>query len=165
MYWGLVLLASLGLVPSLLLPEWRHYQALCMADQIERAQIERLERELARQTRLLEAVRVDPAVVYRLAERDLGIQIEPGSYVSVAPIGPPADASPPLTPEPVKPPAWIAAFVSHLPDLDYDAVFCEPQPRRVMIVMSTAVLCVAFVLYGRRYRATPGPSRAGDVVA
>ncbi|MFQ5412909.1 MAG: hypothetical protein ACE5E6_00480 [Phycisphaerae bacterium] len=47
-------------------------------------------------------------------------------------------------------PAPLAAAVSHLPDLDYDAVFCDPPTRRVVMVMSVAVLVTAFALFGRR---------------
>ncbi len=157
MFWGLLLLAAAGLAPSLLLPEWRQYEALKIAEQIEQAEITALETELARQKRLLDAVRLDPAVVYRLAERDLGIQTEPGSYVPVRPVVDGSDAPPPFTPQPVEPPPWIASFTSHLPDLDYDAAFCEPRSRNAMIVMSTAVLCVAFSLYGRRREPADDP--------
>ena len=58
-----------------------------------------------------------------------------------------------FTPVPVRPPPAVARVLSHLPDYDYDAVFCNRKTGVIIMVMSMALIGTAFVLFGRRLRA------------
>jgi len=150
MYWGLILLAFAGLVPSILLPQWRQYESLKIAEQYEQYRLEQTQEAVEHQRRLLEAVRTDPAVVYRIAERELGIHPAGDQYVKVYPIPTARSRETAFVPTAVEPPQPIARLTSSLPKLNYDNVFCHADTRRVMIAMSVALLCVAFAFYGWR---------------
>ncbi|MFQ5490321.1 MAG: hypothetical protein ACE5GE_06320, partial [Phycisphaerae bacterium] len=115
MFWILTGLACTGFVPCAVLPVWRDYQAVALSERLEGREIEALRASVERQRRRLEAIRTDPAVASRLAQRELAF-IRPGEtqvkVSGVALAGPPAVA---FSAEPVAPPAPVARWVSHLP--------------------------------------------------
>ncbi len=79
-----------------------------------------------------------------------------GPVTGLAPgaLSKPAPLRPVLSPNP--PAGWIARTAGTLasqlagPNLNYDAVFCDPQTRLVVMVLSLALLSVAICLTNRR---------------
>ena len=181
-FWMLILLALGALIPCVLLPEWRQYQALCQAEQAQRHRADSLQRRIEKQRRLLMALRSDPAVVARLARREYGFQREGEQVVAVTlpavararvgstfvSVGPPVAgvASPvvgdePFLPQPVSLPPVLARAASYLPaDYDYDRIFGDDQTRLVIMVMSVALIAVAFALFSRQGCTDPQPARS-----
>lgn len=149
MYWGLILLAATGLVPSVVLPEWRQYERLKIAEQYERYRLEQVQAQVDRERRLLEAVRTDPAVVYRIAERELGLHPEGDRYIDVEPVTASTASEGAFVPVAIEPPSPVRRVTALLPSFNYDDVFCDEGARRLVITLSVALMCVAFVLYAR----------------
>ena len=144
--WLLMLMALAAFAPCVLLPEWRAYQAVRVEEQAQQHRLDALKRVVDRERRLLEAMQSDPAVIARLAQRDLGFRY-PGHRPVLVSV--PASSGPteqPFVPEPVLPPPIVARVASYLPDYDYDAVFCDDRPRLVIMAMSVALIGVALWL-------------------
>lgn len=152
MFWLLVLMGFAALAPCILLPEWRHYESLKIEEQAQAHRLAMLQNRIAREQRLQEAMQRDPAVIARIAQRELGFRRpeEHAVSVSVDVVSEPADA--PFTARPVRPPPIVARALSWLPDYNFDRVFCDPQARTRVMVMSVGLISVAFLLFGRRGR-------------
>ncbi len=154
--WLLMLMALAAFAPCVLLPEWRAYQAMRVAQQAERHRLDSLKRVVDRERRLLYALQSDPAVITRVAQRELGFH-EPGNLpvrVFVTPTS--AQRGEPFVPRPVHPPPILARAATHLPDFDYDRIFCDNQPRYVIMAMSVGLIAVALCLPSRRSSACDG---------
>ena len=169
-FWMLILMALGALAPCILLPEWRQYQAMCQAEQAQRHRADSLQGLIEKQRRLLMALRSDPAVVARLARREYGFQREGERVVAVAlpavarslagsafaGAGSPLVGDRPFIPQPVSLPTILSRAASYLPaDYDYDRIFCDDQTRLVIMVMSLALITVAFSLFSRQGAADP----------
>jgi hypothetical protein len=148
--WGLMLMGLATLAPCILLPEWREYQALKVAQQHEEHRLSDIESALEREKRSLVAIQTDPAVVARLARRDLRFHDPAETRVRVqSALGATTSASP-FVPQPVNPPAWAAAGERYLPRLNYDGVFCDEETRRIVMGMSLGLLALSMALSPRR---------------
>ena len=136
MYWLLLAMGVAVLTPCVLLPEWRAYQALRIAEQAQQHRVDSLELAVSREGRRLDALRSDPAVVTRLARRELSY-FKPGELeiaVEAEPVAmEPRDL---FVATAVEPPPSIARFVSLLPRFDYDSIFCDPETRPLVIALS-----------------------------
>ena len=158
-YWLLVLMGLSTFAPCVILPEWRDYEQLRFAEQAQRHELSALEKRVEDKRRMLDAMRSDPAVIGRFAQRDLSFRRigERVVHVSV-----PSEASThmatsaPFTPEPVHPPAFLQPVLARLPNLDYDAVFCDDETRLIIMVMSVSLIGIAFGLFSGRRNAAPG---------
>lgn len=155
-FWFLIVLGVGTFAPCILVPEWRAYQAAKIVEQRERHRVNRLKALVERERRQLEAIQNDPTVVARLAQRDLGFH-RPGETVIAVPVNV-ADAQAHLAevdddesfvPAPIPPPTWFSRAFWWLPDLNYDAIFCEPSTRNIVMLMSLSVIMVAVVLFHR----------------
>lgn len=143
-------MALAAFAPCVLLPEWRAYQVLRVAEQAEQHRLDSLGRVVDRERSLLEATRDDPAVIARLARRELHFR-HPGEYpVLVSVPGQSTSPEEPFTPDPVLPPPALSRAAGYLPDYDYDAIFCDEQTRLVVTAMSVALIGVALWLPGGR---------------
>ncbi len=153
-FWGLLALALAGFLPCVLLPVWREYQAVALAAQVEEQRVEVMRRHVDQQRRALDALREDPAVVARLAQRELAY-VRPGQSEVPVPGVARVVAAPatPLTPGAVDPPPPVAAVVARLPKADYDRLFCEEPTRTIVALLSGGVLVAAFAI-GRPGRAS-----------
>ncbi|RME39931.1 MAG: hypothetical protein D6788_04445 [Planctomycetota bacterium] len=142
--WTLLLMGLTVLVPCVWLPEWRAYQQVKIDEQAERHRLDHMARVVVRERRALAALQSDPAVLARMAQRELGYRPETGRIVDVAgSLQPPEeDGTESFVPQPVRPPRWLERWARHLPDLDYDRVFCEPDTRRILMGMSVALILV-----------------------
>lgn len=159
-FWALVGMSLAAFVPCILLPEWRSYEMLEIQRQREQHRLDVTRQALDAEKRLLSAIRNDPAVIDRIAQRELKYQRadEQVVRVAVATDGstvPPDGTSPSVAdrsfvPVQVKPPTPVARVVAILPDFDYDRIFCEERSRSFIMCISVALLAVAYALYGRR---------------
>lgn len=146
MFWLLAGLASAGFVPCVMLPVWRDYQAVALSERLERQGVEALRASVERQKRTLEAIRTDPAVASRLAQRELAF-VRPGeTQIKVEGVLAAQTVAAGLSAEPVLPPRPVAQLIRHLPAGDYDAVFCREPTRSVIMALCGAVLVAAFAL-------------------
>jgi cell division protein FtsB len=71
-FWLLLAMGLATFAPCVLLPQWRQYQALSVAEQMAQHRLDVLRSRIDKEQRLLDALRSDPAVVARFAQRDLG---------------------------------------------------------------------------------------------
>ena len=147
--WMLILLAMGVFTPCVLLPEWRTYQALSEAEQVEQHRVDSLKTVVDRERHILEATRDDPAVLARLAQRDLGFRQagEKSISVDVPPVTSSSEEA--FTPKPEPLPPSLARLAGYLPEYDYDAVFCDGRTRLTLMAMSCALLVIALCLPGR----------------
>jgi len=169
-YWFLLALGFSTLTPAILLPEWREYQAIRLAEQVEQERADAMERLVDRKERALERLQSDPTVTARLAQRDLRYhrkdQLRLAVASDAAPQGevffdmpdvlPAVEPQEPIVVDPVTPPVWLKRWLEFLPPFDYDRVFCNQKLRPIIMTMSVALIGLAFVLYGRR-----APTAAG----
>ena len=145
-------MAVLAAVPCVLLPEWDRTRELWDAEETQGAVIERLECDLDYQNRVLEALRTDPAVNIRLAQRDLGYR-PPGERVVVVENledHPPVTRCSTLTDRdestwPI--PGSLRRLGRKLPEIDHQAVFCRDPSRITILLMSGALIVVALALF------------------
>ncbi len=151
--WLLLTIALGTFTPCVLLPEWRAYQAIRVAEQAEQHRVESLRRLVERERRLLDAIQTDPEVTARLAQRELGFRRvgERAVRIDVHPGQIKGDVG--FVPTHVPPPPALSRLASHLPDYDYDAVFCDDECRPVIIAMSVGLMFFAVCL--PRPRVTP----------
>jgi hypothetical protein len=151
--WVLLLMALGTFTPCVLLPEWRAYQVLQMAEQAERHRVGQMRHVVGRERRLVEALQTDPAVIRRVAQRELGFKM-PGDRAVLVSVSPEADSTDALgasfVPQLVPPPPVLARAASYLPDYPYDRVFCDERTRLIVMGMSVALMLVAVCLHTRR---------------
>ncbi|MGB0717632.1 MAG: hypothetical protein ACPGXK_17265, partial [Phycisphaerae bacterium] len=72
-YLLLMTMALAVFVPSVLLPEWRKLQRVDAMAQVEQHKLNRIHAEIARLEEQLRAIKKDPAVMTRLAMRELNM--------------------------------------------------------------------------------------------
>jgi cell division protein FtsB len=150
-FWTLILMGLSTFTPCVILPEWRDYQAARVAEQRAQHRLDQLRRTVERERSQLEAVQNDPAVVARIAQRDLGFRRVDSTVVAVDVQQIAAEeGEESFVPQAVTPPEWISRATSLLPDLDYDAIFCDDRMRLVVMLMSVSLIVVSAVLFQRR---------------
>jgi len=171
MFWILIGLAVAGFAPCVLLPVWRDYQAAALVVQREEAVVGQMQADVEKQRRAVEALRTDPAVAERLAQRELAYRRTGQRQVTV--LGVPVsrvEPAPLPPPQPVPPPPTLAGLLARLPRADYDRIFCEPRTRLVVMLMCGGLAAAALILYGPQshkpasggLRADEGPETSGS---
>jgi hypothetical protein len=83
-YWLLVTMGVGGLALCVLLPESRELQRLAAAEQAHVRSLNAIRQNLEREERLLEALQGDPAVLARLARRELNYRSPYDRFVTLA---------------------------------------------------------------------------------
>lgn len=158
-FWMLLILGFSVFTPCVLWPEWRDYQLLQTAQIQARQHLDSLLEMVDQEKRLLLAMQTDPAVVARIAQRDLRF-VRSGEQtvsVNVSTINVKRDYyREPVFDEKVK--ASYSKFVPPLliqlaqmcPDLDYDQLFGSEETRNMLITMSISLIALSFILFGRR---------------
>jgi hypothetical protein len=149
MFWLLTGLGFALMVPCVLVPEWTAYERTAVAEQYQRYRAERLRTAVDRERRLLEAVRSDPAVVARLAQRDLGLYRRDERAVLVGVGSVDEETAEGFVPRPVRPPAIVERIARRWP-ADLTGVFCDNGTRGTIMALSTGLMVVAFALFGRK---------------
>ena len=163
MFWMLITLGFVGLTPCVLLPEWRQYEALALAEQAELYRSEALRSAVDHKQAAFEALRTDPAVIARLAQRELSYEATSQRLIPVSMatenrasdgwdgfgnLGAlPTGVS--FAHQQFAPPALIADAMAILPTFDYDAVFCDDRTRSIILAMSFGMIGLAFLLFCR----------------
>ena len=151
-FWLLLVMGLSTFAACIVLSEWRQYQAIQVTRQREQYRLDQLQHRVDTERRNLEALQTDPAVVTRIAQRDLGFHRPGQPSVAVQTAGRVAGLStwhePPFVATPVNPPEWVRRAGSVLPRFNYDAVFCEGGARSIVMVMSVALIVIAFALFG-----------------
>lgn len=148
-FWLLTAMGLAAFAPCILLPEWRQYQALRVAEQREHFRVEQIREEVAAEQRRLEALRSDPAVVARLARREFAFH-QPGEEIVAVPVAHIPEAPKTFVAAPVEPPAVLQRWERFLPRLNYDRLFCERETRTLIMGMSLSLILIAFALFARR---------------
>jgi hypothetical protein len=185
----LLIMGIAAFAPCILLPEWREFQAVRLAEDREAAKVRSMEEVVDHQRQLLEGLQSDPAVIARIAQRDLHFR-HPGdgavyvtglesiletvdpklsaggeenltvdsareNPVEVATFDDSAvtidvdefDSSP--EPKPIDPPKFLQPYLARLPIFNYDAVFCDPQTRPMVMGLSVALIAAAVLIFSR----------------
>ena len=155
MCWALLMMGIATLAPSVLLPEWREYQALRLAEQREQHRIEQLRTVIDRERQAVAAIQTDPAVVARLARRDLRYHSPDETPVWVGDPSPAGPAASEFVPQSVDPPRWISAGERFLPRFNYDCVFCDENTRILVMGLSLAILALSMALTPRKSAPLP----------
>ena len=149
-YWMLIFMGLATFTPCVILPEWREYQAVRLAEQAERHRLGEMQRVVDRERNLLEAMQSDPAVIARIAQRDLHFRRPGDTSVAVA-VPFKATAIPEaFVAEPIEPPVALARARSYIPDFNYDALFCDDRTRPIIMVMSVGLIVTAIALFSTR---------------
>jgi hypothetical protein len=148
-YWLLVTMGVGGLALCVLLPESRELQRLAAAEQAHVRSLNAIRQNLEREERLLEALQGDPAVLARLARRELNYRSPYDRFVTLA-----AEESAPLVvpeDEPgVSSPQTADPLRAYLPDYDYDGMLHHAETRNAIAFLSIALLATSAGLFWRR---------------
>jgi hypothetical protein len=152
MFWVLLGMAGATFAACILVPMADQHERLLVQEEQMRAELGRLDGELAQTQQAIEAIRSDPAVNEQLAKTVLNyrrpgerrVKVVPetsvGAGVSTAANGPSSGAS--TAP-------WWRAALDWLPQLAWKRVFAEPNTRAVLLFLSAGTVGAAFWLYGR----------------
>ena len=148
--WALLFMAMAAFVPCIVLPEWRAYQQVCQAEQAEQHRLANMQQVVDRERRNLDAIQRDPAVLARMAKRELHFQQEGMRTVAVAVV--PLKSSTPAAfiATPVLGPRWLRRFTDRLPALDYDNIFCDNGSRTTIMAMSVGLMLLGVSLATQR---------------
>lgn len=160
-YWLLVCMGVSSLAMCVLWPEWREHQAIRTAEQVQRRRVESLRRTLRDEHRRLEALQDDPAVIARLARRELNYRGPSDRLVSVMVASTALDvprsldlsfdgASSAGLDGNVQPLSISPPFAAFLPQYDYDHLFSDDRCRWILATLSVGLLVVAVILFRRR---------------
>lgn len=177
-YWSLVLMGLTAFAPAVLLPEWRAVEALRVREQLERRRLENLENAVDRERRMIEGLRGDPAVIGRVAQRELGFRrVEDQSVLlrsddfsvqhqqatkldTMVDLAVESDQTPDDTPVdspsgvPMdgarEVPEFFAGLARLAPPLPYDRLYGHGGARTIMMILGMSAIGAAVLLFGRR---------------
>ncbi len=152
-FWMLMAMGLGTFTPCVLLPEWREYQAMHAAEQAEQHRLDRMREVVERERHLLEAMQSDPAVIARVAQRDLRFY-RPGDTTVAVDVPLAASSEQPFAAKPIEPPAFLARAGGYLPRFNYDALFCDSRTRPILLAMSVGLIVVAIGLFWRKPAST-----------
>jgi hypothetical protein len=152
-YLLLLAMAVAAFAPCVLLPEWRQLQALRLVEAAELARVADMEVLLARERRLIEAMTTDPAVVARLAQRELGYRRADERAIPIA--GDAITSAPATRSLLAESGKTIQPLAICWPGLEFDRVFCNDRTRPIIMGMSVALAGGAFLLFGMRKGSDP----------
>jgi cell division protein FtsB len=165
LFWSFVGVALLLFAACLLLPEWRQTEQYAARLEARQRRVDELRRRVVAQERTLEALRSDPLIIARLAERELRYRRPDEEEVflpaSTANIVQEGMRVPEFAPAAVGYlPPWLAA---RLPRGSWIRVFYDSPDREVCLTMAGVLFVTAFWIYppqrrpqaGRRTRHKP----------
>ena len=151
MFWVLATMGVAAAVPCILGPPIETYRALLAIEQHEESVTQRMEERITRQISFKEALRTDPQVNVRLAQRQLAYRpLGRLAYLASSSLDYPAPAAAEVTrADPVELPRWMACFVPR----SLASVYMRERTRQVVLVMSLSLIVFALVTYAPRTRA------------
>lgn len=155
-FWLLIALAVATFAPCMILPAWREYQLAELTLRVRTQQVEAASAEVERLEHRLDAIHNDPAVVARLAQRELEYR-QPGDHFLAVVATPeslaPQSATLPETPRDwtvIEPPLPVARVLHYLPDVNYDRLFCSSPFREIFLGLSVVLFVAAFAIFWPR---------------
>jgi len=154
-YWLLVLMGLATFAPCVLLPEWREYQAIRAVERVEQQRLDDMAGLVQREKNLLEGMQSDPAVIARVARRDLRF-FRPGETtvsVDVPVLAATTQQGASVATDELPPSLRRAG--AYLPNFNYDALFCDPKTRTMFMALSVGLIVTAIGLFWHR---TPDPA-------
>ncbi len=162
-FWLLIAMSVITFAPCMILPAWREYQTAELAERMSAQQLTAVATELEQLRTQLDAIHNDPAVVARLARRELEFK-KPGETVVPVPVAQSltGEADNTISSDksknwkPASPPLPVARLTALLPDYNYDAIFCESPTRETILAMSAILFVSAFVVFW--------PKKTGDSI-
>ena len=151
MFWVLATMGVAAGAPCILGPPIETYRALLAIEQHEESVTRRMEERITRQVSLKEALRTDPQVNFRLAQRQLAYRplgrlayLDGSGLAHAAPVVAGVTRA-----DPVKLPRWMACFVPR----SLASIYTGERTRQVVLVMSLSLIVFALVTYAPRARA------------
>lgn len=148
-YWLLVLMGLGTFAPCVLLPEWRAYQAVRAVEMTEQQRLDNMASLVQREKNLLEGMQSDPAVIARVARRDLHF-FRPGETTFAVDVPLVATTAGTTAATTVDLPPSLARAGAYLPNFNYDALFCDPQTRRILMVLAIGLIGTAIALFWQK---------------
>ena len=153
-FYLLVLMGLSTFAPCILLPEWRKLEAIDLAAQLEQHELGVLQSRIEAQQRLVTAIRSDPVVMARLAQRELNVRLPGTKHVRVSAgnggLRSAGGREHTFVPTQRRLPRPVERFCAALPQLNYDALFCDPEIRPILMIMSVGLIALAFALFRSR---------------
>ncbi len=163
MFWVLVLAAAVVFLPCVLVPVWQDYEIMRRAEQQQALALRVAQARVAGLERHLDALLNDPAVIARLAQRDLAM-VRPehdtvlvgdsvssgGRRMSMDGVDGDFSEDDALTGLP----AIVGRCIAGLPLSDRHDLFLDAHTRRILLGLSTGLLVTAFYLFPVRRQRT-----------
>ena len=158
MFWLLAGMGVAAAAPCFLVPPIDSYRQLRELEHRQLARIKHFEELLAHQAELLEALRSDPQVIMRLAQRELNYR-QPGkiAFISYTPEpsqAAPLEQAPALGIEQALPNWMTLAYPKY-----FAVVYQRDKPRKVVLAMSLGMILFAAACFnnGRRKQVSLSP--------
>ncbi len=151
MFWVLAMMGVAAAVPCILGPPLETYRALLAIEQHEESVTRRMEERITRQVSLKDALRTDPQVNLRLAQRQLAYRpLGRLAYLASSGLDDPTlvVAGVPRA-DPVELPRWMACFVPR----SLAGIYMREPTRQVVLFMSLSLIVFALVTYAPGTRA------------
>lgn len=151
-FWLLSAMSLTTFALCVLTPEYDAYQALQQAQRAELTRVAQIRELVTRERRLIDGLRGDPALVARLARRDLGFHGPDEKTVWLFPQERGLQESDFVGAFGVRPVPVISAAVPVGNErlMAYLTVFRDPGTRPLIMAMSVFLIAVAFLLFGGR---------------
>ena len=153
MFWTLTGMAVAAAVPCFLVPPIDAYMTLLAAEQRAQANVQHLEGLIAKQVSLQDALRTDPQVNVRLAQRELAYRpLGEMMYIE--------QSRTPTPPKPIaltggaaelQPPGWMMKLYPQ----HWAKIYRRQGTRYVVLSMSILLIIFALVGYGERPAPVP----------
>ena len=151
MFWVLATMGVAAAVPCILGPPIETYRALLTIEQHEESVTRRMEARITHQVSLKEALRTDPQVNVRLAQRQLAYRpLGRLAYLDSSGLDYPTPVRAGVTrADPVELPRWMAYFVPGC----LASIYTGARTRQIVLAMSLSLIVFALVTYAPRTRA------------
>ena len=148
MFWVLATMGVAAAVPCILGPPIETYRALLAIEEHEESVTRRMEARITRQVTLKEALRTDPQVNLRLAQRQLAFRpLGRIAYLASSALDHPIPVVAGVTrADPVALPRWMACFVPQ----SFASIYTGERTRQAVLVMSLSLIVFALVTYAPR---------------
>ena len=151
MFWTLAGMASVVAVPCFLVPPIDAYVKLLAAEQRAQANVQHLEGLIAKQVSLQEALRTDPQVNVRLAQRELAYRpLGEMMYIEQSPTPSKPTGLTGGAAE-LQPPGWMMKLYPQ----HWAKIYRRQGTRYVVLSMSVLLIIFALVGYGERSASVP----------
>ncbi len=150
MFWLLAGMGAISVVPCFIVPPVEALMTLNDIEHQELQRVRRLEERVSKQTQLSKAIRTDPRVNTRLAQRELNYHA-PGRTEFVS-LSEPVSVEEPLHVDDlaqVALPSWIASIYPQR----WAAAYRDPRSRHIIEFMALGLIFYAVIAFSKSHRA------------